>query len=96
MSSPQRFTRRRLLSLLGGPALEPKPRPVPSPPAAAKAEPAGGFSLEAFYRARAAEPGVSSTPPMIHRRQGLELLPATRVGVPELAAATDPKPSERP
>ncbi len=92
MSSPERFTRRTLLSLLGGPAPKPRPAPPP-PPAAKKTARAGGFSLEAFYRARAAEPGVSAPPPVITQRQGLEFIPATRVGVPELAAATAPPPT---
>jgi hypothetical protein len=95
MSPPERFTRRRLLSLLRGP--DPKPE--------------RSFSLVAFYGARADEPRETRSPPVFQHRHGLEFTAATRVGVPELAAApgrstqaavsrptagTPPKPSERP
>jgi hypothetical protein len=75
MSPPERFTRRRLLSLLRGEAQKPEPRSAPPPPAAVRAMPADGFSLEAFYSARAAAPGVTSAPPRVHLRPGLEFTP---------------------
>jgi len=86
MSSPERLSRRSLLGLLRRAAPEAEPRPAPRPPPAAKAVPTERFSLESFYRERAAATGggAQGLPSAVHR-QGLEFLPATRVGVPELA-----------
>jgi ferredoxin len=86
MSSPERLSRRSLLGLLRRAAPEVEPRPAPRPPPAAKASPTEPFSLESFYRARAAATsgGAQGLPPAVHR-EGLEFLPASRVGVPELA-----------
>jgi ferredoxin len=89
MSAPERLSRRSLLGLFRRTAPEAEPRPAPPPPApAAKPSPREPFSLESFYRAREAKAaGAEQRPPVTVHRQGLEFLPASRVGVPELATA---------
>jgi ferredoxin len=93
MSAPERLSRRSLLGLLRRAAPRAEPRPAPRPPPAAEPLPPERFSLESFYRTRAAATagGAQGLPAVVHR-EGLEFLPATRVGVPELATARPASP----